>query len=145
MAKRRYRERKCKCCHRRFLPQPHNAYHQKFCVETACQAASRRESQRKYNRKHPDRYKGKAEVIRVRIWREEHPHYWRRKRRRILLRIELFWDESGLGRRLRVLRERWLSGALRDLYRVQLALPRQLTTCLDRAIHNLLSLLPAVC
>jgi len=145
MAKRRYRERKCKYCRRWYMPQPHNAYQQRFCAKPVCQMASHRASQRKYNRKHPDRYKGAEEVTRVRNWRAEHPGYWRRLRRRQVLRIDLLWDEFRRGRQLRVLSERWLGGALRDLYCVQLALPRRLTTSLDRAGHNLSGLLPAVC
>ena len=43
----RYRARKCRCCGQWYLPQPHNAYHQRYCVRPACRLASKRHSQRK--------------------------------------------------------------------------------------------------
>ena len=145
MAKRRYRKRKCKCCRHWYMPQPHNAYQQRYCIQRICRLASRRDSQRRYNRAHPDRYKGRADVLRVRNWREEHPYYWRRMRRRRILHMELSWCENRPRRRLRIVQERWLRGALRNLYLSQLTLPRRVTTGLDHALHNLISLLPALC
>ena len=46
--KKSYRGRKCKCCHEMFMPQPHNAYHQRFCTAPFCRLASKRESARRF-------------------------------------------------------------------------------------------------
>ena len=73
--KHKYRPRNCKCCHEEFRPQRHNAYHQRFCTQASCQRVSHRESQRRYNATHPDRYGGSAEMLRVQLWRSEHPRY----------------------------------------------------------------------
>ena len=35
--RRRLRKRKCRCCRRWFLPQPQNAYHQRYCTELSCE------------------------------------------------------------------------------------------------------------
>ena len=145
MAARRYGRRKCRCCRHWFMPQPHNAYHQRYCTQRGCRLASHRASQRRYNRKHPDRYKGSADVIRTQLWREAHPCYWRRTRRRHVFHIEICWDECRSRRRMRVVREYWRGGALRDLYRSKASLPRHLMAGLDRALHNLMSHLPAPC
>ena len=92
--RRRYGRRKCRCCRRWFVPQPHNAYHQRYCTQRGCRLASRRASQRRYNRTHPLRYGGHADVLRMRMWRDEHPYYWRRVRYRQILLVELTREED---------------------------------------------------
>ena len=68
-----------KCCHCGVWFQPHrrNAYHQRFCSEPACQAASQRASQRKWSHKNPGYFRGEVHVQRVRAWRRKHPGYWK--------------------------------------------------------------------
>jgi hypothetical protein len=45
-----------------------------------CQAASKRASQRKWNRKYPGYFHGEIHVKRVQAWRRKHPGYWRPNR-----------------------------------------------------------------
>jgi hypothetical protein len=70
-----------KCCHCGVWFKPHrrNAYHQRFCAKPECQAASKQASQRKWNRKNPDYFRGDVHVNRVRAWRRRHPGYWKAK------------------------------------------------------------------
>lgn len=70
--------RKCRHCGVWFRPDPRNGHHQRFCTEPACQAASKRASQRKWVRKNPDYFRGPTQVGRVSAWRREHPGYWRK-------------------------------------------------------------------
>ena len=70
--------RKCRHCGVWFRPDPRNGHHQRFCTEPACQAASKRASQRKWVRKNPDYFRGPTQVGRVAAWRREHPGYWRK-------------------------------------------------------------------
>jgi len=69
--------RKCCYCAAWFRPQTRNLYHQRFCARPECQAASKRESQRKWSRKNPGYFRGAIHVQRVRDWRRKHPGYWR--------------------------------------------------------------------
>ena len=70
-----------RCCHcgTWFKPHPRNAYHQRFCVNPPCQAASKLSSQRKWCRKNPSYFRGEHPVKRVQAWRREHPGYWKRQ------------------------------------------------------------------
>jgi hypothetical protein len=74
-------EGKRKCCHCAswFKPDPHNAYHQRFCRKKECQAASKAASQKKWWRRNPSYFRGETHVRRVRDWRKKHPGYWRRE------------------------------------------------------------------
>ena len=85
----RYRHRKCHCCHEWFLPQAHNAYHQRYCTRTECRSASKRVSQRRWVLKNRDHYRGRYNVQRVQSWRASHPDYTRhrRSRHRVLLKV----------------------------------------------------------
>ena len=74
----RYRKRKCRCCRKWFMPDPRNAWRQKFCSARACRKASHNFSHRKWLRKHPDAYCGIENVTRTRNWRADHRGYWRR-------------------------------------------------------------------
>lgn len=62
-----------------FNPHPRNAYHQRFCVDPACQAASKQASQRKWSRKNVSCFRGEHRVEPVRAWRRKHPGYWWRQ------------------------------------------------------------------
>jgi hypothetical protein len=70
-----------RCCHCGvwFRPRGRNAWHQRFCLEPACQAASKRASQRKWSRKNPGYFHGEQYVSKVQAWRRRHPGYWKRK------------------------------------------------------------------
>lgn len=77
----RNRRRKCFCCGGLYMPGRHNAHHQKYCSEPACQAASREASRRRWLAKPENRdyHCGACQAARVRAWRKAHPGYWRRK------------------------------------------------------------------
>ena len=68
----RYQRRKCRCCQAWFDPEPHNAWHQRYCRERDCQAASHRASQWRWLRRNVTANSGYANVQRVQRWRAEH-------------------------------------------------------------------------
>ena len=74
--------RRCWHCGSWYKPEPRTAYHQRFCVQPECRAASKVESRRKWSRKNPGYFRGAYHVNRVRAWRESHPGYWKRQRAR---------------------------------------------------------------
>ena len=117
--RRRLRKRKCRCCRRWFLPQPHNAYHQRYCTEPFCKRASHRRSHRKWRRKNRDYDSGSENVGCVREWRLAHAHYGsHRVRTRTLivtLRVHLPYRRSGRKRQIGLKTEDRNTGALQDL------------------------------
>ena len=139
--RKKLRCRKCKCCRHWFLPQPHNAWHQRYCSTRVCQIASHRESQRKYNAKHPDRYKGPADVTRVRNWREVHPFYWRHNPP-LPRFVFLVTRKNNHSKRLGLRFERFEGHALRDVFALQLRVGKGLKCPFRFALHNLISHMP---
>ena len=77
----RNRRRKCLCCGGLYMPGRRNAYHQEYCSEPACRAASRKASRRRWLAKPENRnyHCGACQAARVRAWRKAHPGYWHRK------------------------------------------------------------------
>lgn len=73
-------QRKCRHCHRSYLPDLRNRYHQQYCPRPECQRASKRASQLHWLKKRANRdyFCGPEHVKRVQEWRKQHPHYWRR-------------------------------------------------------------------
>lgn len=74
------RRRKCRCCYELYVPDRYNVNHQRYCTRPACQAVSRKASQRRWLAKPANHdYHGKRDhCARVRAWRLAHPGYWRR-------------------------------------------------------------------
>ena len=72
----------CQHCRKPFLPEIHNAWHQRYCTNPECQRARNRESCRNWRLKNPTHFKGYDQ--RVRDWRHLHPRYWRQERRKAL-------------------------------------------------------------
>jgi hypothetical protein len=72
------RRRKCRCCGGWFRPQPHNAFHQRHCTQTSCQAARRRLGQWRWRRRNRGYFSGPDQVARVSEWRARHPPRRRR-------------------------------------------------------------------
>jgi hypothetical protein len=70
----------CPHCRQPFVPEPHNAWHQRYCSARACQRARNRESCWRWRRENPEHFK--KDVQRSRDWRQVHPGYWRRERRK---------------------------------------------------------------
>ena len=138
---RRLRRRKCRCCRQWFMPQAHNAYHQRYCGQDACRRASRWASYRKFIRKHPDEYKGNAPVLRVRAWRSEHPGYWRRPRIRTEFRVHQR-DYAGTSIKTRIVAEHWEGDTLQNIYVAQLDQRSSVMRRLVTALQNLSKVLP---
>ena len=74
---------RCPHCRKLFQPEPHNAWHQKYCTQDACQKARNRISCRRWRLNHPEDCDNNADH-RVEAWRAQHPGYWRRERRKFL-------------------------------------------------------------
>ncbi len=74
------RRRKCRCCCELYVPDRYNVKHQRYCTRPACQAVSRKASQRRWLAKPANRnYHGKRDhCARVCAWRQAHPGYWRK-------------------------------------------------------------------
>jgi hypothetical protein len=70
----------CLCCKTLFSLDARNQRHQKYCGARACRQASKRASQRQWLQKpaNQDYFRGPANVERVRQWRKQNPHYWKR-------------------------------------------------------------------
>ena len=71
---------KCLFCGKLFRADPRNAHHQKYCSEASCRQASKVVSRRAWLAKaqNQDYFRGAENVARVRLWRADHPGYWRR-------------------------------------------------------------------
>ncbi|MEQ2005272.1 MAG: hypothetical protein ABMA26_00635 [Limisphaerales bacterium] len=72
---------RCPCCKRPFIPDPRNRYHQKFCSKALCQKVSKAASQQQWGAR-SGYWRGEVNKKHVRDWREEHPQYWKRGKRR---------------------------------------------------------------
>ena len=81
--KRRCRRRHCKHCEKLFDPDRRAAGRQRFCPKAECQRARRRLAARKWRKK--NRLKHETDTARIQVWRQNHPGYWRKHRRRWLL------------------------------------------------------------
>lgn len=71
---------RCPHCRKLFHPEPHNAWHQRYCTRKACQRARNRESCRAWRQKNPDHFED--DIGRSQAWRRCHPFYWRYDRRK---------------------------------------------------------------
>ncbi len=71
---------RCPHCRKLFQPEPHNAWHQRYCPRRVCQRARNRENCRQWRRKNPDHFK--KDIDRSQAWRRLHPFYWRQDRRK---------------------------------------------------------------
>lgn len=78
------RRRKCRHCGQLYDPDPRNRYHQRYCGQPACRQASKAASQRRWRAspKGRDYFRGSANRLRVRAWRQGHPGYWRQRRQK---------------------------------------------------------------
>jgi hypothetical protein len=78
----RRRQRKCGHCEQLYQPDLRNRWHQQYCSQAVCQSASKAASQRHWVRSALGRryFKRPKHAQRVKLWREAHPGYWKRKR-----------------------------------------------------------------
>ena len=75
---------KCPCCQQLFQCDRRNQHHQKFCPQPECRKASKRHSQQRWLAKpeNKDHFRGSENKERVRIWRQAHPGYWRKRKKK---------------------------------------------------------------
>jgi hypothetical protein len=74
---------KCLCCGDIFTVDVRNRGRQKYCPNPPCRAAGKTARQRRWLGKPENRdyFRGPEHVERVRVWRAQHPGYWRSHRR----------------------------------------------------------------
>jgi hypothetical protein len=74
------RRRKCLHCGGLYSPDPRTRDRQRFCSDPDCQRESKRLSQQRWFKKAENRdyFKGPEQVERNRVWRREHPGYWKK-------------------------------------------------------------------
>jgi|SRR5271157_1941136 len=77
----RPKRRKCRCCSEFFFPDYRNPSHQHYCGKPACRKARKLANQRRWLRTPFGRryFRSADNVERVRLWRQAHPGYWKRK------------------------------------------------------------------
>lgn len=77
-------KKKCKHCKKLFIPDARNAKRQCYCGRPACRKASKTASQRRWMQKdeNKDYFRGPDHCARVRLWRQVHPGYWNRGKKR---------------------------------------------------------------
>ena len=77
----RIKRKKCKNCHKLFVPDARNRERQRYCQKPACRKASKADSQKRWSQKPENRdyFRGPDSVERVQRWREANPGYSRRK------------------------------------------------------------------
>ena len=75
------KRKRCKHCHKLFVPDPRNKSRQLFCRKTDCRKASKADSQQRWRQKPDNRdyFRGPENVQRVQRWREANPGYWCKK------------------------------------------------------------------
>ena len=146
--KKRYGRRKCPCCHDWFMPQPHNAYHQRFCTAPMCRLTSKRESARRYRnkqRKNRNEEENKSEVIRVQGWRKGKPGYWRNTTRSFQFSLSIrLLPAVPNGREERILVSVWRrrGRALQFLHIAKSPDKRAFARDVNRALRDLYEIFP---
>ena len=142
----RYRHRKCHCCHEWFLPQAHNAYHQRYCTRSECRSASKRASQRRWVLQNRDHYRGSYNVQRVQAWRAHHPGYarYRRSRHRVVLKARA-WFLKPWYYRIHLRAHVPRTGALQEFWFFQSIGNRRLRIDLSTALQDFMRISEAYC
>lgn len=74
---------KCLCCGDKFTVDVRNRGRQKYCAKKPCRAVGKAARQRRWLGKPENRdyFRGPVHVERVRVWRADHPGYWRTRGR----------------------------------------------------------------
>ena len=77
------KRKKCRNCKELFILDPRNAKRQKYCRKPDCRKASTAASQKRWLQKpeNQEYFSGPQNVLRVQLWREANPGYWRGKRK----------------------------------------------------------------
>jgi len=69
------RRKRCRCCRKLYQPDLRTYRQQKTCSKQACRAWRIRQKWRNYLQKDPEY--ASSRKIKQKIWRENHPDYWR--------------------------------------------------------------------
>lgn len=74
------KKKRCKHCRKLFPPDPRNANRQKYCRESDCRKASKKDSQQRWLNKPENRdyFRCPENVTRVQQWRKANPGYWKK-------------------------------------------------------------------
>ncbi len=91
----RNKKKKCRNCRQLFEPDPRNYNRQHYCRKSACRAASKSASQKKWLRKPENKnyFKGPEHVERVQAWRKKNPGYWKRSKSKTALQDPLILQQ----------------------------------------------------
>jgi len=84
------KKKKCRNCQCLFVPDHRNRNRQNYCGKPECRMASKKASQETWLQKpeNKDYFKGPANVQRVQEWRNRHPGYWKRKRKKEAIALQ---------------------------------------------------------
>jgi hypothetical protein len=84
------KQSKCLCCGDIFTADARNRGRQKYCPKRVCRTAGKAARQRRWLSKPQNRnyFSGPEHVQRVRVWRAEHPGYWRLHRRGLAVALQ---------------------------------------------------------
>jgi len=76
--------RQCKPCRKCYHPDPRTPHHQRYGSSAVCQRASQVASQRRWLAQpaNQDDFRGTKQVARVQAWRQRHPGYWKKPRKK---------------------------------------------------------------
>ena len=72
----------CRNCKQPFIPDPRNAWRQRYCTRKSCQRMRRLESCKSWRRKNPGYFKNDS--ARSGAWRALTPEYWQLEMRKIM-------------------------------------------------------------
>jgi len=119
------RQRQCKCCRRKFTPQPHNAFRSKgreretpyqlYCTRKFCQKASSHRSNLRFGKKNPDYHLKKKDKARARMQKYRAALRGRKARSHHRFQVATLWVLFSAGQLRFLLRlEDKRSGVLQD-------------------------------
>ncbi len=74
----RRRQRRCRCCHELFQPDPRIKAKQQYCSQTSCQSTRQRANEKSWRSRNPDCLAYQQEQSR--LWHKAHPDYSRHRR-----------------------------------------------------------------
>ena len=148
--RKRYRKRKCPCCHHWFMPDARNAYHQHHCARRTCQRARKLLNQRRWRRKNPLIWRATTEADRaanrdrMREWRAAHPK--KRPKPDATLQITVrTTPRTDRKHRIHVRAEQKKTGVLQDFCTAQRSQHQPVTMTLRPALRDFIKIKPAMC
>lgn len=116
-------KKRCLHCRGLYRPNKFNWDRQRYCSKNECQAARKKESQKKWlsKKENKDVFKGSANVQRVQEWRRQNPGYWKRDKNQIPLQ-DVAFSQSAVNKQDTENNNSRAKSALQDLANSQLFL-----------------------